>query len=245
MKLYGLIGYPLGHSFSKKYFTEKFNKEGIKDCQYESFPISSIDQLHQLLEQHPQLCGLNVTIPYKQEVLPFLTDTSQLPKGLSACNCIKIEGPNRIGYNTDVIGFEKSLLLKLKPQHTHALVLGNGGAADAVKFVLRKLNINFKVVSRTLHNDSHLTYTDLNEAIVQEHLLIVNTTPVGTYPNEHECPAIPYQSITPHHYLFDLVYNPAKTLFLQKGEEQGAAIKNGYDMLEIQAEESWNIWNKA
>jgi shikimate dehydrogenase len=243
MKVYGLIGYPLGHSFSKKYFTEKFINEGIPDCRYENFPIQTIDELKTILVQNQSICGFNITIPHKQTVLSFLDDKSNLPKGLSACNCIKIVKGKLIGYNTDVIGFERSLLEKLQPQHTHALILGNGGSAEAVKFVLNKLRISFKIVSRKLHNDSHLCYADLNEAVMQQHLLIVNTTPVGTYPKDDEFPAIPYQFITPQHYLFDLVYNPAKTLFLKRAEEMGAAIKNGADMLEIQAEESWKIWN--
>ena len=244
MKVYGLIGYPLGHSFSKKYFTEKFANEGIADCSYENFPIQTIDELKTLLSQNPQLCGLNITIPHKQVIFPFLNDRTNLPEGLTACNCIKIINEKLVGYNTDVTGFEKSLLSKLNGHHTNALILGNGGAAEAVKFVLNKLNINFKIVSRKLHNGSHLTYADLNETILKEHLLIVNTTPLGTFPHIEECPSVPYQFITARHYLFDLVYNPSKTLFLQKGEEKGAAIKNGADMLEIQAEESWRIWNE-
>lgn len=243
MKLYGLIGYPLGHSFSKKYFTEKFISEGIVHCSYENFSIPDIMELRTILLQNPQLCGLNITIPYKQAVIPFLDDISNLPEGMSACNCIKIVKGKLVGYNTDVIGFEKSLIGKLKSHHNKALILGNGGASEAVKYVLRKLTINFKVVSRKLQVGSDLTYEDLNETIINEHLLMINTSPVGTYPNDTECPAIPYQFITSKHYLFDLVYNPTKTLFLQKGEEYGATIKNGYDMLEIQAEESWRIWN--
>ena len=244
MKVYGLIGYPLGHSFSKKYFTKKFINEGIAGCSYENFPIQTIDEFKTILIQNPNICGFNITIPHKQSVLSFLDDSSNLPEGLSACNCIKIVTGKLIGYNTDVTGFEKSLLLKLQDYHTKALILGNGGSAEAVKKKKKKQGIPFKIVSRKLHNDSHLSYADLNEAVIKEHLLIINTTPVGTYPKDDEYPAIPYQFITPEHYLFDLVYNPAKTLFLKKGEEMGAAIKNGADMLEIQAEESWKIWNE-
>ena len=243
MKLYGLIGYPLGHSFSKKYFTGKFIKEGIDDCNYENFSINTIDELNTLLLQNPQLCGFNITIPYKQAILPFLDDATHLPVRVTACNCVKIVERKLIGYNTDVTGFERSLLFKLKKYHTQALILGNGGAAEAVKFVLNKLNIEFKTVSRKLHKGSNLTYADLNQEIIEKHQLIINTTPLGTYPNVLECPAIPYQFLTPKHYLFDLVYNPAQTLFLQRGEQKKAIIKNGYDMLEIQAEESWRIWN--
>lgn len=244
MKCYGVIGYPLDHSFSKKYFTEKFKQEGITDCCYEMFPLKTIDELKDLLiVQYPDLVGLNITIPYKRSVLHFLTDATNIPAGLNACNCMRIVDENIIGYNTDVIGFEKSLYPLLKAHHTDALILGNGGAAEAVKFVLQKLNISYKIVSRKIHEGSHLTYGDLDEAIIKENKLIINTTPVGTSPNVDECPAIPYQYISAAHLLFDLVYNPEKTLFLQKGEEHGAAIKNGYEMLVLQAEESWKIWN--
>jgi shikimate dehydrogenase len=243
MKLYGLIGYPLGHSFSQKYFTEKFLQLGITNCRYDVFPLPSVNDFTALIKNNDGLCGLNVTIPHKQSIVSFLHDTTHLPPGLTACNCIKVRDGKLIGYNTDVIGFELSLKELLKPNHTKALVLGNGGAAEAVKFVLQKLNIAYKVVSRNLHNDSHLTYNDIDEAVVKEHLLIINTTPLGTYPNVNECPNIPYSHLTTQHYLFDLVYNPVKTLFLQKGEEKRTAIKNGYDMLVIQAEESWEIWN--
>jgi shikimate dehydrogenase len=244
MKVYGIIGYPLGHSFSQKYFTEKFTREGITNCSYQIFSLPDIAELKNIIVNTPNLCGLNVTIPHKQSVLAFLDDTSKLPQGLQACNCIKISNGKLIGYNTDVMGFEQSLLPQLKSHHTSALILGNGGAAEAVKFVLQKLNINYKTVSRKLNNGSHLTYADLNEPIISKHTLIINTTPLGTSPNVNECAAIPYQYLTAQHFLFDLVYNPAKTLFLQKGEKQGAAIQNGYDMLLIQAEESWRIWNE-
>lgn len=243
MKVYGLIGYPLGHSFSQKYFTEKFLQLGISDCRYDAFSMEAVNDLPALLKHNPGICGLNVTIPHKKDIIPFLDDTTHLPTGLSACNCIKIANGKLIGYNTDVVGFEQSLQPLLQPFHTNALVLGNGGAAEAVKFVLDKLKIHFKVISRKLHHQSHLTYSDLNEGIVKEHLLIINTTPLGTFPNIEECPGIPYQYLTSQHYLFDLVYNPAKTLFLKKGEDKGASIKNGYDMLVLQAEESWKIWS--
>lgn len=243
MKVYGLIGYPLGHSFSQKYFTEKFLQSGISNCRYDLFPLETINRLPALLQHTPGICGLNITIPHKQNIIPFLDDTTQLPKGLSACNCIKITEGKMVGFNTDIAGFEQSLSPLLKPYHTNALVLGNGGAAEAVKFVLNKLKIQYKVVSRELHSDSQLTYRNLNEKIIEEHLLIINTTPLGTFPNIGESPNIPYQYLTPQHYLFDLVYNPGKTHFLQKGEEKGAIIKNGYEMLVLQAEESWKIWN--
>lgn len=244
MKLYGIIGYPLSHSFSQKYFTEKFKQEGIKDCRYESWPIPSINDLKDLLKQNPDLLGFNITIPYKQAVLQYLDDATNIPAGLKACNCIKISNKEMIGYNTDIIGFERSLLSQLKPHHRNALVLGNGGAAEAVKFVLKKLHIPYQLVSRQPHDESILTYADLNEDIITKNKLIINTTPVGTFPGVTECPDIPYQYLTAQHHLFDLIYNPEKTLFLQKGEERGATIQNGYEMLLIQADESWRIWNE-
>ncbi|MES1214209.1 MAG: shikimate dehydrogenase [Bacteroidota bacterium] len=243
MRLFGLIGYPLSHSFSKKYFEEKFKKEGLIDCNYELFSISSIDDLKKILQENPDLRGLNVTIPYKIQVLPWLHSQPGIPQGLEACNCIKISDGKLSGFNTDVIGFEKSLLPLLQVHHTKALILGNGGATASVAFVLKKLNIDFDIVSRSLHNGSALTYKDVNEEAIRNNLLIINTTPLGMYPTTDQCPDIPYQFITDKHLLYDLIYNPAKTLFLKKGEQNGATIKNGEEMLIVQAEESWRIWN--
>ena len=243
MRVFGIIGYPLDHSFSQKYFSEKFQREGILDCKYETYPIKSIDELELVLRQEPQLEGLNITIPHKQSILSFLDDSTNIPFGLNACNCVRIVDGKLIGYNTDVIGFERSLLSRLNDHHKKALILGNGGAAEAVKFVLQRLNINYKIVSRKIHKDAELTYTNLNETVIKENLLIINTTPVGTFPAVDGCPEIPYEYLTPQHLLYDLVYNPEKTLFLKKGEEYGALIKNGYEMLVVQAEESWDIWD--
>lgn len=245
MRQFGLIGYPLGHSFSKKFFNEKFLQEGITECRYELFPIEKIEELPDLLKANPQLEGLNVTIPYKQQVIPYLNNTTNLPQGLNACNCIHLKNGQLTGYNTDTVGFEKTFTKKLLPNHQKALVLGNGGAASAVFFVLKKLGIPFEVVSRQLHKGSTLTYEQITPNLVEAHSIIINTTPLGTYPKSDECPPIPYQSIGHNHYLFDLVYNPIKTLFLQKGEEKGATIENGYDMLVEQALESWRIWNQT
>jgi len=238
-KLYGLIGYPLSHSFSKSYFAGKFQEENITDTYYELFPIAQIEALPLLITSHPNLRGLNVTIPYKQQVLPYLDDVSALP--LQACNCIKIINGKLVGYNTDVAGFEHSFIEKLLPHQTQALVLGSGGASLAVQYVLGKLNIGFKVVSRG--NGAHLNYGQLDEAVMAGYLIVINTTPLGTYPNMDACPDIPYHLLTPMHYCYDLVYNPAVTLFLQKAEARGASIKNGSDMLKIQADVSWEIWN--
>ncbi len=244
MKTYGLIGFPLMHSFSQKYFNEKFQREGITDCNYEVYPLQSVHELNGIIKGNPNLLGLNVTIPYKQLIIHHLNSAKEIPFGLRACNCIKIKDGKTYGYNTDITGFEKSLLPLLKPYHNSALILGNGGAAAAVKFVFDKLNIPYKIVSRKIHDGAGLTYGDLNKTIIEENKLIVNTTPLGTFPNINECPEIPYQFLTPEHFLYDLVYNPEKTLFLQKGEAHGASIKNGYEMLVLQAEESWRIWNE-
>lgn len=243
MPLYGLIGYPLTHSYSKKYFSEKFEREKLVDCSYELFPLVSVDELPQLISSHPSLAGLNVTIPYKQKVLSILDDRQAIPAAVDACNCIHIRNGRLTGYNTDITGFQKSLQPLLQTHHSHALVLGNGGASAAVQYVLQQLGIAYKVVSRVLHGNSSLTYNDLDRNILEQHFLIVNTTPMGMYPYTDSCPDIPYQFLSQKHILYDLVYNPARTLFLQKGEERGTAIKNGEEMLLLQAEESWRIWN--
>jgi shikimate dehydrogenase len=242
MRQFGLIGYPLSHSFSKKYFTEKFSEEGINNCNYELYPISSIDQFPQLLTGVEGLEGINVTIPYKEEVLPFLHHQSEAVQEIGACNCIKIKDGELTGYNTDVLGFRQSIEPFLQPYHQQALVLGTGGAAKAVVWVLKQLGIGYKYVSRK-KDDNILLYEDLDEAVMQQYQLVINTTPLGMQPNVHDKPSLPYQYITNQHLCYDLVYNPAKTVFLQLAEERGAAIKNGGDMLMIQAEESWKIWN--
>ncbi len=242
MKLYGIIGYPLAHAFSKKYYTEKFQREGIKDCTYENFPLKSIDQFPAFLVSHPLLQGLNVTIPYKQQILHFLNESNDLVKSTGACNCIRIEKGRLTGYNTDITGFERSLKKRLRSHHTRALILGTGGSAKAVQYVLAKLGIAYQYVSRK-KSATNISYEELNEKIVSIHSLLINTTPLGMYPHIVEAPQIPYSALTPQHLLFDLIYNPDKTLFLQKGEERGADVQNGLDMLIIQAEENWKIWN--
>ena len=243
MKQFGLIGFPLTHSFSQKFFTKKFEKENLSDCRYDAFSIPSIDELPNILAANPELCGLNITIPYKEQVLSFLDEKSTLVKKVKACNCIKIINGKMTGHNTDAPAFEQSLKEKLQPHHTKALILGTGGAAKAVEYSLRQLNILYKYVSRKPSAKS-FSYEQLTNDLMQEYLLIINTSPLGMHPNIVEAPQIPYHTLTPKHYLFDLIYNPDKTLFLQKGEEQGAAIKNGYEMLVLQAEDSWRIWNE-
>jgi shikimate dehydrogenase len=240
MRQFGLIGYPLGHSFSKNYFTEKFRREGITDAAYELYPIEHISLLPGILEKNPQLAGLNVTIPHKEAVLPFLAEKSQAVLETGACNCIKISKGVLCGFNTDVIGFAQSLKPYLGPQHTKALILGTGGAAKAVAWVLEKAGINYIFVSRS---GPGLSYQQINQDIIVKHKLIINTTPLGMQPNTEKKPSIPYSKLTAGHLLFDLVYNPPKTRFLEEGEQYGAVIVNGLQMLEIQAEESWKIWN--
>ncbi|HSC53482.1 MAG TPA: hypothetical protein VLC98_07680 [Phnomibacter sp.] len=243
MRLFGLIGYPLSHSFSKTYFTHKFEAERHADCHYELFPIAHINKLPELLQQHPQLVGLNVTIPYKQQVIPYLHNTQALPATLQACNCIRIRNGELEGFNTDAIGFENSLVPLLKPHHTRALVLGNGGASQAVCYTLQKLQILYDVVSRKLHEGSTMTYDDVDFSVIRHNSIIINTTPLGTYPKSHESPPILYDALTEKHLLYDLVYNPDTTTFMSEGAARGATVKNGYEMLIGQAEAAWRIWN--
>ena len=243
MRKFGLIGYPLGHSFSMKYFSGKFQRESIADCQYSNFEIPSITQLPELLED-PELEGLNITIPYKQEVIPFLHKKSRVVEETGACNCIRIKDRKLTGYNTDVEGFDKSLQEKLTVNDKRALILGTGGSSRAVAWVLQKKGIGFLMVSRNKSGSANqIAYDDLNREIMQAHSLIINCTPLGMSPKTEAFPPIPYEWIGPEHYLFDLIYNPAKTVFMERGERAGARIKNGQDMLAIQAEASWTIWN--
>ena len=250
MRQFGLIGYPLSHSFSQKFFTEKFLRENIVNAQYDNFPIATIESLDALWKEHPSLEGLNVTIPYKKEVIAFLQHSSPVVQAIKACNCIRKFNNELYGYNTDVIGFEKSLLPFLKAHHTHALILGTGGASAAVQWVLQKLNIQYQVISRksnTIEENTELkaslSYDQLSNSIIESHTLIINTSPLGMFPNVNEAPPIAYDAITAQHHLYDLVYNPIETLFMKNGLSKGATVQNGLDMLHIQAEESWAIWN--
>lgn len=250
MRQFGLIGYPLSHSFSQKFFTEKFLRENIVNVQYENFPIATIESFAALWKEHPSLEGLNVTIPYKKEVIAFLQHSSPVVQAIKACNCIRKFNNELYGYNTDVIGFEKSLLPFLKAHHTHALILGTGGASAAVQWVLQKLNIQYQVVSRkskTIEENTELkaslSYDQLSNSIIESHTLIINTSPLGMFPNVNEAPPIAYDAITAQHHLYDLVYNPIETLFMKNGLAKGATVQNGLAMLHIQAEESWTIWN--
>ena len=246
MKKLGLIGYPLGHSFSKSYYLNKFENENIIDIDYDLYPIEHISSFEELYLSDPNYVGFNITIPHKQNIMPYLTELSTEAKEIQAVNCITIKrsGEKVIlkGYNTDAYGFQKSLQPLLQSHHTHALILGNGGAAKAVCYALRQLGIEYKLISRTKAKDQ-LTYQDLDKEIMASHKLIINCTPLGTYPNVSDFPDIPYEFITSDHLLYDLIYNPEETTFLSKGKANGATIKNGYEMLVLQAGQNWKIWN--
>ncbi|MCC8172956.1 MAG: shikimate dehydrogenase [Odoribacter sp.] len=245
MKIYGIIGYPLGHSFSQKYFTEKFEKENI-DAQYLKFEISSIAEITSVLEGNDNLAGFNVTIPYKQQIIPYLNELSPEATKIGAVNCVKIEnkgGKKKLtGYNTDACGFHHSLINFIPNNNvTHALILGNGGAAKAVRYVIDNLGIKSLTVSRTPSGENEISYDQVKNYI-PTHKLIINTSPLGTSPNVESCPDIPYELLSSEHYLFDLVYNPEITKFMSEGEKMGAHTKNGFEMLIGQAEEAWKKW---
>lgn len=247
MQKYGLIGYPLKHSFSIGFFNEKFRSEGI-DAEYVNFEIPEIKDFMEVIERNPDLCGLNVTIPYKEQVIPFLSELDKDTAKIGAVNVIKIirqKGKVKlIGYNSDIIGFTQSIQPLLEPHHTKALILGTGGASKAVFHGLKNLGIESTFVSRTYEQDNALIYEELTPDIMAAHTIIVNCTPVGMYPEVNFCPNIPYESLTPNHLLYDLLYNPNITLFMKKGEEQGAVTKNGLEMLLLQAFAAWEIWQK-
>ncbi|MCP4439416.1 MAG: shikimate dehydrogenase [Aureispira sp.] len=242
MRTFGLIGRKLSHSFSPKYFAQKFNKEGILNTEYLAFPLTTIEEFPVLFQKQENLVGLNVTIPYKTTVIPFLDKVDCAASEIGAVNTIRLHNGELHGFNTDVYGFEQSLQPLLKPYHQKALVLGTGGAAKAVCYVLQQLNIPFKLVSRNPHA-SQLSYQIISPQLLEEYLLVINTTPLGMYPNINEAPSLPYLSVGNKHLFYDLVYNPQKTLFLQRAEAQGATIKNGLEMLHLQAEKAWQIWN--
>jgi len=246
MKTYGLIGFPLSHSFSKKYFTEKFTNEGIADHQYELYAIENIKSLPDLLTNNESISGLNVTIPHKVSILPFLNEIDEAAEKIGAVNCVcvkRFQGETYLkGFNTDAYGFLKSLHPLLQPQHTRALIFGDGGAAKAVKYVLEKLGIEFKVVVRK-PTENAILYAELTPEILSSHKLLINTTPLGMSPNVDTYPEIDYSQITDQHLAYDLVYNPLETAFLTKAAANGAIIKNGLEMLHQQAEKAWAIWN--
>jgi shikimate dehydrogenase len=244
MKQLGLIGHPLTHSFSEKYFSDKFRDEKIAGYSYKNFPIDSIEKFPEVLNQ-PDLVGLNVTIPFKEQVIPFLDEVDETAQQIGAVNTIKItvkDGTKYLsGYNTDAYGFRQSLLPHLNPDHRYALILGTGGASKAIQFVLKELDIEYEIVSRQV-SENTIGYNDLCQPVIRKYLVIINTTPLGTYPDVGTFPDIPYDLLTENHLLYDLVYNPAKTKFLKLGKQKGAQVVNGYEMLKLQAEKSWEIF---
>lgn len=241
MRVFGLIGYPLGHSFSQKYFSQKFSREKINDTVFENFQLESIEQFPKLIEGYPNLHGLSVTIPYKESIINYLDELSEEAEIIGAVNAIKVSSGKLKGFNTDYIGFLRSLIPLLEPQHQKALILGTGGASKAIQFGLEKLEINYQFVSRA-PGENKISYTDLTEEIIDQCKLIINTTPLGMYPEVDTAPDIPYAQLTEQHLLYDLTYNPEETLFIRRGKEQDARCKNGYEMLVLQAEEAWRIW---
>ena len=246
MKKFGLIGYPLGHSFSKNFFNEKFHSELI-DAEYVNFEIPDIKDLEKVIASNPNLEGFNVTIPYKEQVIAYLNEIDKDAEAIGAVNVVKIshvKGKTILkGYNSDVLGFTQSIESMLEPQHKKALILGTGGASKAINYSLRKLGLETLFVSRSRKSENTIMYEDITPEIMDEYKVIVNCTPVGMYPLADECPDIPYDCLTPQHLLYDLLYNPDTTLFMKKGQDNGATVKNGLEMLLLQAFGSWDIWN--
>ncbi len=246
IRTFGLIGYPLSHSFSKKFFSEKFEKEQIVGCKYELFPIEKADSILNLINEDPSLVGLNVTIPHKVAVMPLLDELDNAAAEIGAVNCIAIEqhGGSVVlkGFNTDAYGFAESLKPLLEKQHQKALIFGDGGAAKAVKYVLNQLAIPYLVVVRK-ETENAIMYDAVTAELLAEYTVLINTTPLGMSPNLESYPPIPYEALTSDHLAYDLVYNPEETVFLTKANAQGAKIKNGLEMLYLQAERSWYIWN--
>lgn len=241
---YGLIGKNISYSFSKQYFTDKFKQENLPNFSYENFDISDINQLQSIVAETLYLKGLNVTIPYKESVFPFLDKIDKKALAIGAVNTIKITKKQKLkGYNTDYYGFKKAIKPYLKPHHKKALILGTGGASKAVAYALHTLEIEYKFVSRN-PKTKQLSYEDLNSEIFNEYHIVINCTPLGTFPNISEFPPLPYSFFTNKHLAFDLIYNPAETTFLQKAKEFKAETLNGYQMLIFQAEKAWRIWNK-
>ncbi|AUS07158.1 shikimate dehydrogenase family protein [Pseudotamlana carrageenivorans] len=244
MNKLGLLGKNISYSFSRAYFKEKFENEGISDATYENFDIEDIKKFPDIIKNTPNLKGLNVTIPYKEAVMPYLGKINKKAKAIGAVNTIKITKKGKlIGYNTDYYGFKKTLEPFVKPHHKKALILGTGGASKAVAYSLKELGIEYAYVSRKLSNHVQFSYDTLTENDVKNHEVIINCTPLGTFPDINDCPHIPYQGISKNHILFDLIYNPEETTFLSRGKKNGATIINGANMLKLQAEKSWSIWD--
>lgn len=244
MNKLGLLGKDISYSFSRTYFKKKFEDEGIDDVSYENFDIENINLFPSIIKNTKGIKGLNVTIPYKEQVIPFLDKINKKAKAIGAVNTIRITKKGKlVGYNTDCYGFKNTLKPFVKPHHKKALILGTGGASKAIAYSLDEMGIKYKYVSRTLKDGVSFTYDALTEKDVKEHKIIVNCTPLGTFPNIEDCPNIPYAGISKNHILFDLIYNPSETKFLQQGKQNKATIINGLNMLRLQAEKSWSIWD--
>lgn len=245
MRKFGLLGKNISYSFSKNYFEKKFIEETILDTIYENYDIQDISEFVTIIKHNPELIGLNVTIPYKESIIPFLDSIHKKAKKIGAVNTIKITRNGKLkGYNTDYYGFKKTIKPHIKPQHKRALILGTGGASKAIAYTLKQLGIDYQFVSRKPSKKGQLTYQGLTDNIISTHLIIINCTPLGTFPNTDDCPNIPYKAITKSHILFDLIYNPEQTRFLELGNKQNATTINGLKMLEQQANKAWRIWNK-
>lgn len=243
-KLFGLLGKNISYSFSRGYFTEKFKELNLNQHKYVNFDLQEIKDFPAIIDENENLKGINVTIPYKEAIIPFLSKLDKTAEEIGAVNTIKFTKRGDLkGYNSDVVGFENSISPLLKKHHKRALILGTGGASKAIAYALKRNDIKFKFVSRKPKSKKEISYDDLTQEILEKYTIIINSTPVGTSPEIDKCPNIPYQFITNKHILYDLIYNPAETTFLSKGKEKGATIKNGLEMLKLQAEESWRIWN--
>lgn len=242
---FGLVGRDISYSFSRNYFAKKFKQDELPHT-YVNFDLQSIDELDDIIKNTPNLKGLNVTIPYKEEVIPLLDDLNKRAKKIGAVNTIRITRHQKlIGYNTDYYGFKKSLEPHLKKHHKRALILGTGGASKAIAYALKKLKIQYDYVSRSQKEGVKFLYSDLTEEIISAYTIIINCTPIGTFPNVNVCPNIPYEAVTESHILYDLIYNPEETKFLNYGNLKGATTINGSEMLKLQAEKSWQIWSKS
>src|SRR5205085_3051728 len=245
MQVYGLIGYPLEHSFSQQYFNAKFEKERDADRVFKLFPLRAITEFPALIAGEKNIKGLAVTIPYKESIIQYVNTIKGAAEEVRAVNCLKISDNIITGYNTDVIGFERSFMPLLQKHHTGALILGTGGSSKAVKYVLKKLGLEFLVVTRHVDGKKgHINYSMINKNMTDQYPVIINCTPAGMFPDTNDWPQIPYQYLNNKNYLFDLIYNPEQTKFLEKGVQAEALVKNGNEMLLIQAEENWKIWNK-
>lgn len=243
MRLFGLIGFPLEHSFSEGYFRNKFLKEGITDAEYRNFPLARVEELSDLTAIHTGLCGLNVTIPYKQTIIPFLYQLHPEASEIGAVNCIKLQNGKWMGLNTDAYGFAMSIKPFIENYHERAFIFGAGGASKAVAYVLKRWGIQYFHVVRKPSEPNHIAYADVNADSLRHYTLLINTTPLGMYPDVISKPDIPYEFLTERHFCYDLVYNPTETAFMHAAKSYGAKVMNGQKMLELQAERSWQIWN--